>query len=404
MQQTAAADIVIFGGGIAGLWLLNRLRAAGFTTLLFESHALGGGQTQKSQGIIHGGLKYALQGRLTNDAKALQAMPNIWDACLAGHGEIDLSNVPILSRHQYLWSPNKFTAKFAGFLANMALKAGVTRVPSDDYPAIFKDQAFKGEVFSLNELVLDVPTLILELFKNQQDTIFKIDPVTEEAFQFDDEGKLNAVSVALNGQSLQILAQYFIFTAGAGNETIIRKLNHPKLAMQRRPLHMTLVKTPFDHAFYGHCLGWDARPRITITTQRGLDGHAYWYLGGQLAETGIHRDPKNQTESARSELKNLFPWLNFNEATFATLMVDRSEPKETQGLKPETACYQTMHNIIVGWPTKLALAPKLAQDILLHLQQQGVTQKLFWVRELRAWPMPPIASPIWEEAFCKNAV
>src|SRR5665213_2066743 len=57
MQKSATADIAIFGGGIAGLWLLNRLRTAGYSALLFESGALGGGQTNKAQGIIHGGMK-----------------------------------------------------------------------------------------------------------------------------------------------------------------------------------------------------------------------------------------------------------------------------------------------------------------------------------------------------------
>ena len=49
-------EVVIFGGGIAGLWLLDELHRAGMTTLLLEAHELGSGQTIASQGIIHGGL------------------------------------------------------------------------------------------------------------------------------------------------------------------------------------------------------------------------------------------------------------------------------------------------------------------------------------------------------------
>src|SRR5690606_11380471 len=37
-------DLVIFGGGVAGLWLLNRAREAGYSALLFEREALGAGQ------------------------------------------------------------------------------------------------------------------------------------------------------------------------------------------------------------------------------------------------------------------------------------------------------------------------------------------------------------------------
>ena len=60
MPQALSTDILIVGGGIAGLWLNARLRRAGYATVLVESASLGGGQSVKSQGIIHGGAKYAL--------------------------------------------------------------------------------------------------------------------------------------------------------------------------------------------------------------------------------------------------------------------------------------------------------------------------------------------------------
>ena len=66
MKRVIAADVTIIGGGIAGLWLFRRLNNMGYTRLcLLENETLGGGQTIKSQGIIHGGIKYALSGNLT---------------------------------------------------------------------------------------------------------------------------------------------------------------------------------------------------------------------------------------------------------------------------------------------------------------------------------------------------
>ena len=59
-------DIAILGGGIAGLWLLNLLVSRGYSVVLLEKEALGAGQTIASQGMIHGGVKYALQGLLTD--------------------------------------------------------------------------------------------------------------------------------------------------------------------------------------------------------------------------------------------------------------------------------------------------------------------------------------------------
>jgi glycerol-3-phosphate dehydrogenase len=405
MKQKAAADIVIFGGGVAGLWTLNRLRQAGFSAVLFESGTLGGGQTHKAQGIIHGGMKYALQGVLTNDATAMADMPEIWRTCLKGQGEIDLSHVAILSNKNYLWSTGRFASKFTGLVASATLSSKVESLPKDAYPIVFKDPGFKGEVFSLDEMVVDVPALVRELVKNNQDAIFKIEPFCGEALNINEEGKLVSATVYLSGKALEISAQHFIFTAGAGNEVVLKRLNQKiesPVEMQRRPLHMVLVKTPFNYPLYAHCMGLGARPRITITTHYTQDGSAVWYLGGLIAEEGVERNSEEQAKAAKKELENLFPWLHFDDAEFYTFMVDRAEPKQKSGMKPESSFTKVFNNITIAWPTKLALAPKLADEIVQDLFNSQLAPQLFDLRELRAWPIPPIARPIWEDAFCKK--
>ena len=401
MKKIAEADIVIFGGGIAGLWVLNRLRQSGLSAILFESGALGGGQTHKSQGIIHGGMKYVLQGMLTQAARSMMDMPTLWRQCLQGEGEVDLSGVPVLSSQQCLWAPHKFTSKLTGFLASATLTSKVEALPKERYPAIFQHPAFKGEVFSLDEIVVDVPALVRELVKANQDAVFKIEPLCDEELKFDDQGKLQSATVYMAGKSVEVIAQQFIFTAGAGNEVIIKKYKED-VAMQRRPLHMVLVKTPFAYPLYAHCLGFGSRPRITITTHHTQDGSTIWYLGGQLAEEGVQRDGRLQVKAARDELRALFPWLDFSAAEFTSFMVDRAEPLQKAGLMPDGAYTKVIENMIIAWPIKLALAPRLADDIMRHLQQSHLMPHLFDTRELRSWPMPPLAKPIWEDAFCKN--
>jgi glycerol-3-phosphate dehydrogenase len=58
-------DLLIVGGGAAGLWILDTLFWRGARAVLLENDCLGSGQTISAQGIIHGGLKYTLQGSLT---------------------------------------------------------------------------------------------------------------------------------------------------------------------------------------------------------------------------------------------------------------------------------------------------------------------------------------------------
>ncbi|HRJ12593.1 MAG TPA: FAD-dependent oxidoreductase, partial [Alphaproteobacteria bacterium] len=71
MKNIIDLDALILGGGIAGLWLARRLQLAGYRVVLLENQKLGGGQTLASQGIIHGGLKYALLGQVNETARRI---------------------------------------------------------------------------------------------------------------------------------------------------------------------------------------------------------------------------------------------------------------------------------------------------------------------------------------------
>ncbi len=395
-----SSDITIFGGGIAGLWLLNRLRQQGYDAVLFETNALGCGQTSRSQGIIHGGMKYALQGVLTNDATAMADMPALWRQCLQGTGEIDLSQVKILSPQHYLWASNKLTAKLGGFLASAALSSRVAALDKKNYPEVFNNTSFRGEVYALDEIVLDVPALVRELAKPYADVIFKIDTMREDDLHLDATGKLDYITLRSGDKEMQLSAQHFVFTAGEGNEVIIKKLNQPTLAMQRRPLHMVMVKTPFKLPLYAHCVGFGARPRITVTTHYMHDGGAVWYLGGLLSETGVEKTTDQQIAAAREELTSLFPWLDFSKAEFATFRIDRAEPLQKSGLKPETSFCSTYGNVTIGWPTKLALAPKLAAEIMSVIPAKAGTSPEIPTVVGMTWPHAPFATPIWDELLC----
>lgn len=396
MGGLVKAEIAIFGGGIAGLWLLTRLRQAGFAAVLFETDALGGGQTVKSQGIIHGGMKYALQGVLTSEATAMAAMPGVWRSCLSGAGEINLKSVSVLSQAQYLWSPSKWGSKIAGFLAGATLSSKVNQVDKAHYPYVFKNPGFKGALVALDEIVLDVPSLVQALADLNQGAVFKIKPFDASALTLDETGAFVSAQLHLGQESITLEAARVVFAAGAGNEVILSKYQRPPVAMQRRPLHMVMVKTPFYYPLFAHCMGMGPRPRLTVTTHRLDNGEAVWYLGGLLAEEGVERSEAEQIEAAKRELTSVFPWLDFSGAHYATVRVDRAEPHQKSGLKPENAFVSTENNITIAWPTKLALAPALAQAILTEVQAAGISLPEPDLRALREWPAPSVAKSPWE--------
>lgn len=391
-------DILIFGGGIAGLWLLNRLRTLGYDAHLLETHTLGGVQTIHSQGIIHGGMKYALQGTATQESRAIADMPTRWKNCLVGSGEINLSAARILSTQQYLWSTNKLAAKVANFFASTALTSKIKNLKSADYPAIFQTPEFKGGVFALDEVVLDIPSVIKALSQHLKPFIYKIENLSAQHFNLQENGALQSITMSNATDALEIKAQQYIFTAGAGNELFLQHLRQHDIAMQRRPLHMVLIKAPKNYSLYAHCLGLSAKPRLTISTHYNTKGECFWYLGGQLAEEGVERTSDAQIKMARIELKNLFPWLDFLDAPCTTFYIERAEPYQRSGQKPETIAMHVFHNMIVAWPTKLAFAPLLADHIIAHLANLSLNKNR--VRHEINWPTPPYATPLWEHSFC----
>jgi hypothetical protein len=83
-------------------------------------------------------------------------------------------------------------------------------------------------------------------------------------------------------------------------------------------------------------------------------------------------------------------------------MIDRAEPLQKNGFKPDSFFSKNINNMTIAWPTKLALAPLLADEIIQQLKTLELVPQLFDLRELRCWPMPPLAKPIWEDMFCKN--
>ncbi|WP_233519304.1 FAD-dependent oxidoreductase, partial [endosymbiont of Ridgeia piscesae] len=328
-MKTVETDIVIFGGGIAGLWTLSRLRQAGYACLLLESGYLGGVQTMASQGIIHGGTKYALAGKLTGSSQAIREMPQIWRDCLAGRGEIDLSRVRLLASHQHLWS-NGMLSRMAGFFAGKVMQSRISEVQGEDRPALFRDPAFHGSVYQLDEPVLDIASLIMELQRQHGDCCLQL--AGPEVVEFCSENHLRLQGE--DGRQLEIRSRRILLSAGAGNQTLLRRLGRDTPAMQRRPLQMVMLRGALPQ-LYAHCLGASANPRLTITSYPVADGVRIWYLGGDIAENGVGRDADAQIAAAQQELQELLPWVDLRGVQWATLNVDRAEPRQPDGKRPD---------------------------------------------------------------------
>jgi len=401
-------DVLIIGGGIAGLWLLAELRAQGVNALL-ATDELGKGQTIASQGIIHGGTKYALTGKVTGATLAIGDMPRLWRAALNGEGAVDLRKVKVLAESQLLWTSGGLGSRMTGFFASKAMQSRIEAVPRDAYPDLFRHSEFHGGLYRLDEPVLDVPSLLETLREQLADALVQVDVQRSGLQQVGDTYCYRAVLP--NGGELMVEAGQIILTAGAGNEALLasatlsqrvvpfpersrRDQGQTSPVMQRRPLQMVLVRGNLP-MLYAHALGMSDKPRATITSHRDKHGNTVWYIGGQPAEQGVGKPAAEVIAATQRELAELLPWVDFTGMEWSTWHVDRAEGCQPDGSRPDQPMVQRFANVTVAWPTKLAFAPMLAARLRKALGVMAAVNASP-VSDAGQLPTPPVASSIWD--------
>lgn len=412
-------DVVIFGGGCAGLWLLDELRRRGARVLLLESTALGGVQTTGSQGILHGGTKYALRGILSASANSVREMPARWRASLAGTAEPNLSQTRIRSRCCYLWRSDSWQS-WAGMVGARAMLE-VKPVPLDpsDCPKLLAK--CPGQVFRLDEEVIDTTSFCHVLaernagliLSNAGDVRFRRDSQgsveaidlgsPDERMEFEDvPNPINRVTtssgatVGSGSQHLTIQPRQVVFAAGAGNERLRRLMGLSFEVTQTRPLHMVLARGDLP-ILNGHCID-GAKTRVTITSDVDAKQRTVWQVGGQVAEDGVKMESLELIRHARRELEAVLPGWRSGGVEWATYRIDRAERRTTDGSRPDDVQLMIDRNVVTAWPTKLVLAPRLADLALEHLGQFDERLVPDFLTSLRTlnWPTPPVAVPPWE--------
>ncbi len=101
-------------------------------------------------------------------------------------------------------------------------------------------------------------------------------------------------------------------------------------------------------------------------------------------------------QSARRELPRLFPAADFDGARWSAFRIDRAEGAEPRGRRPSGPQVESRGSLIVAWPTKLALAPALAERVVRLLADQQVRPADSQIDSLARLAEPEIARPPWE--------
>jgi len=378
MSNIIKSDITIIGGGVAGLWITNVLKQLGFNVILIEKYALGSFQTINSQGIIHGGVKYSLVGKISDATSNIAKMTEAWNLSFSNkitnnYNLIDLSSTKINSTCHDLCFPNSSFFKLSSFVTSKVLssKCKIINKNDDNYQICLNQLGYDGIVYRITEKVVDTKSLINNLSKNIQNNIIKLDNyrINYQANQ------IKNICFQSNNQNYSIDSQLYISTSGQENQSIINfSESLPK--QQLRPLQMIFAKPDIDINLFAHFIGKDNKnnkPFATITTHKNINNKNILYFGGQVAESEHIDTPKDiHINSLKKQIKNIFPKANIENWQWDTIKINRAEISQEYNKMPDTSFAVKQNNLILGWPTKLTFAPDFADRILNIIKESNI--------------------------------
>jgi len=390
-------NTVIFGGGVAGLWALDEIIRSGRTALLIEQTALGQGQTIASQGILHSGLKYSLQGLLTAAAREAREMPALWRKHLAGAAHPDLSSVEVRSQSFYLWGTDSAASRLGMFGARLGLHVTPRSVRGNDRPPLLA--RCPRTVYRVEEQVISPGSLLTALAAAHPGNLLLTRPTGagREPIEFDCDrpGNVRRIRIATpEGQRLELAPKQVLLTAGSGNAELRKTIGLAPERMQRRPLHMVLARGQLPE-FYGHCVD-GAKTRVSITSGHDRNGQIVWQIGGQIAEDGVAWDQPALIARCQSELASVLPDLSFENTEWSTYRVDRAEGLTATGGRPDSFRLLSEGNVLTAWPTKLVLAPQLTRAVLGQLADDERSDARAIADAVSSWPRPAVAETLWD--------
>ncbi|MCR4256323.1 MAG: FAD-dependent oxidoreductase [Candidatus Uhrbacteria bacterium] len=375
-------DVLIIGGGIAGLWLLDDLRRAGYDALLVESTALGNGQTLAAQGFLHSGLKYALANRPGTFVDALVQMPRLWRDALAGRREPDLRNVSLRGECCYCWREDSFMGRLGLLGARIGLQVPLEVVPRDQRPEFMS--SCPGMLYRIEEQVVDPASLLAVLAERSQERIV-LGTVTRDA-------GCVVVTDSTGERSLIGQPRTIVLAAGEGNEALRELFGLSNNGVMRRLPLRFLTLTGDLPLLNGFCLS-GAKAKVIITSQRSCPDEVVWQVASETVGTAGGCPLEEFESRVMAELKESLPWFQLPECAIRLNVVTRAEAATPDDSRAADIKILQEGNILTAWPTKLVLAPRLTEQVRLLLSKPSGSARV--IPAVAQWQRPSVADYPW---------
>ena len=356
-------DNLIIGDGALGCLLLEHALRRSEHTIMVRRQTVAAGFTQQtwhSQGILHSGIRYRLEGD-EDTADEMVHYVRDWGRW-AGGGRTDLGKLRdngLLRDGVAVWCPTDADVERATTCIGTTPcePCGITRCRTVLAP----------------EMVLDTKRwLQWYWFRYSQHIITTDSPPFGSLID----------SVILDGTIVE--PKQVLLAAGGDNERLLRTITGEDGPFQQsRPtvvIRMTSRQLP---AHSGYVMR-NGKLALVITHTKDCLGRVTWQLGGPLlANTGDDFVPEHVFAKAVEALAAVFD-LRFKATTFEYTLptnplkvnhvgddelhvlmfpVQRIEG-HNDGIRPEGPMATCHDNVVAGWPTKLVMAPSCARMML----------------------------------------
>lgn len=376
-------DVLIIGGGVMGLWLLNDLQNAGYSALLLEHREVGGGQTLHSHSYIHQGTTY----RESALIQELQTVRQDWDTWLTGRAP-EYGYLP-----SYIGFVNPADAEMRKVLWQ---SAGLTPEHSPLPPVLNRGKI--QVLLKSPELCLNGEWLISELVSRVGEFATRSKAVNAIRINRATD-RVEEVHVSLES-SKEVIFQprTLVLAAGAGNQMLLELASsghRPYLgrvgdAQQIRKAFMLVIEgkkgdlEPLTGIFP------DLRGLFIVSRELKEENGVIWLvsdytsMGIAFIEDWMTYDARWWLEGVLPALQELAPRVmdNKQRLRWGVYAAPKAEGK-AGGFLPNDPRIEDFRfrNLWAVWPTKLTLAPKASRLLVDRIRE--------CVPDPGGWPTPP---------------
>lgn len=350
-------DVLIAGGGIAGMLIATRIAELGYRCVLVEPKALAAEQSGHSHGYVHRGYIYLrAEGGLVDELRTAREK---WDDFISNP-----SPVAPCSDYSVIGFENPEVARYASETWSAA-GLPVNRIARAGWPSPLTGSPLTV-AYRTAEQSFDFTSVISNLRARLRQSHTVLGSVTRIYLR----GKTcTGVELSSQGRTHRVNARYIVLAAGTGISSILENtLGRFQSVPNVRTSYMLVIRgkalRPLsailpENRFYG---------LFMVSRSRGDE--TAWLVSNYLSYGGIcgvtGTSAKTWVQATLRVLDGMFPFLNEGELQWGIYAAPKAEFRRDPERMPEGKVIEHLGltNVSAVWPTKLTLGPVIAAELV----------------------------------------